>query len=388
MKGHNTTYLPTHSASHSAPSSSVSTAAQGQSPARNAFNLKLVLLFLVWYICGSAANIYCKLFLQVVPDSLFLTVCQYAVGVILVTILCTVLSGLGSIQEFILRTLSVSARRSFDWLWVVVVANAVGHWMTNASMGRVNVSLTHTVKAGEPFFAVFWAYVILQRTSSAGMVASLVPIAIGVAIACSSDISFTLIGFLFAMSSNVVFSLRNIAFKKASKTAHVVAFYGYMCLCGFLILAPVYVAMHILAPLFSSSNSFSSPLRDKSPSSSYAGRELVEQDDHREGAHPLLFSREVGINLALASVTHAAYNCVSFLILRELSPVGHAIGNAMRRIFIISSAIIFFGSPISINNLLGTLLACCGCFLYGLAAQRHQSVPELPTSTKDKSIAV
>ncbi|KAI7739559.1 hypothetical protein M8C21_014563 [Ambrosia artemisiifolia] len=55
---------------------------------------------------------------------------------------------------------------------------------------------------------------------------------------------------------------------------------------------------------------------------------------------------------------------ISYMILAMVSPVTHAVGNCVKRVVVIVSSVIFFQTPVSPINSLGTGLALAGVFLY------------------------
>jgi solute carrier family 35 protein E1 len=63
-----------------------------------------------------------------------------------------------------------------------------------------------------------------------------------------------------------------------------------------------------------------------------------------------LFARQ------LHSLTHT--------IRRQVTPVTHSIGNCVKRVVVIVSAVIFFQTPVSPINALGTAMALGGVFAY------------------------
>jgi solute carrier family 35 protein E1 len=66
-------------------------------------------------------------------------------------------------------------------------------------LGKVAVSFTHTIKAMEPFFSVVLSSLFLGDVPSMAVVATLVPIVGGVAMASVTEVSFNWAGFLAAM---------------------------------------------------------------------------------------------------------------------------------------------------------------------------------------------
>ena len=82
------------------------------------------------------------------------------------------------------------------------------HCLTNVSFAAVAVSFTHTVKTLEPVFTSIGSYLVAGTVYPLPVYLSLLPVIAGVAIASATELSFTWLGFLTAMSSNIAFSAR------------------------------------------------------------------------------------------------------------------------------------------------------------------------------------
>ena len=65
-----------------------------------------------------------------------------------------------------------------------------------------------------------------------------------------------------------------------------------------------------------------------------------------------------------AALCFHSYQQVSYMILARVSPVTHSIGNCVKRVVVIMTSIVFFATPVSKLNLLGTGLALGGVALY------------------------
>lgn len=66
----------------------------------------------------------------------------------------------------------------------------------------------------EPFFSVLLSYLFLGEAQSPLVIATLLPIVGGVAMASVSEVTFNWPGFLAAMGSNITFQSRNVLSKK------------------------------------------------------------------------------------------------------------------------------------------------------------------------------
>ncbi|KAI5391271.1 hypothetical protein KIW84_076207 [Lathyrus oleraceus] len=83
-------------------------------------------------------------------------------------------------------------------------------------LGKVSVSLTHTIKAMEPFFTVVLSSFLLGEVRTFWVISSLLLIVGGVALASMTKVSFNWIGFSTAMASNLTNQLRNVVSKKTN----------------------------------------------------------------------------------------------------------------------------------------------------------------------------
>jgi solute carrier family 35 protein E1 len=52
------------------------------------------------------------------------------------------------------------------------------------------------------------------------------------------------------------------------------------------------------------------------------------------------------------------------MILSKVSPVTHSVGNCVKRVVVIVSSVLFFRTPVSPINAVGTAIALGGVFLY------------------------
>jgi len=72
------------------------------------------------------------------------------------------------------------------------------------SLQYVAVSFTETVKSSGPLFTVLISWLVLRERNGLYVQLSLIPIMIGLMLCSAYEISFTMIGFLAALGTNVV----------------------------------------------------------------------------------------------------------------------------------------------------------------------------------------
>ena len=86
--------------------------------------------------------------------------------------------------------------------------------MQVVSLGAGAVSFTHIIKASEPVVSAALSAVLLGAVYSPITYLTLLPIVGGVALASLKELSFTWVGFIAAMGSNISSALRGILAKK------------------------------------------------------------------------------------------------------------------------------------------------------------------------------
>jgi solute carrier family 35 protein E1 len=230
---------------------------------------------------------------------------------------------------------------------------AAGHMLgtvfTNMSLSKVAVSFTHTIKASEPFFTVLLSAFFLGETPSLLVLGSLVPIVGGVALASLTELSFNWIGFWSAMASNLLYQSRNVLSKKLlggeEEALDDINLFSILTILSFLLSLPLM--------LFSEGVKFSPG-----------------------------YLRSTGLNLqelcvraALAGFCFHGYQKLSYLILARVSPVTHSVANCVKRVVVIVASVLFFRTPISPVNALGTVtLKKLADFLQNLTAAESFAV--------------
>jgi len=224
----------------------------------------------------------------------------------------------------------------------LALLHALGFLLTNMSLGSVSVAFTHTVKATEPFFSVALSPSILGVVPTWGVVGSLFPIVAGVALASATDVSFTWLGFLSAMGSNLALQSRNVLSKKvlnsnsARSELSNVNLFAVMSMFAFVMMAPVALAVE--------------------------GWKLSGSAVAASG----FAATELWKLLAMGGLCRCGDVLASYMILNRVSPVTHSVGNCVKRAVVISMSVIVFQTPMSVLNIAGTVLALLGVLMYSL----------------------
>ncbi|XP_064979065.1 phosphoenolpyruvate/phosphate translocator 1, chloroplastic-like [Musa acuminata AAA Group] len=285
-------------------------------------------LFGLWYLFNIYFNIYNKQVLKVFQFPLTITTVQFAVGTCLVLFMWT---------TNLYKRPKISASQLAAILPLAAV-HTMGNLFTNMSLGKVAVSFTHTIKAMEPFFSVLLSALFLGEMPTIWVLASLVPIVGGVALASLTEASFNWAGFWSAMASNVTFQSRNVLSKKVmvkkEESLDNINLFSMITIMSFFLLAP--------ATLFVEGIKFTPSYLQST------GLNL----------------KEIYMRSCLAALCFHAYQQVSYMILARVSPVTHSVGNCVKRVVVIVTSVLFFRTPVSPINSLGTGIALAGVFLY------------------------
>ncbi|CAO2819067.1 unnamed protein product [Amaranthus hypochondriacus] len=290
--------------------------------------LELGILFGLWYLFNIYFNIYNKQVLKVYSFPVTITLVQFAVGSVLVLFM----------WAFNLYKKPKVSAGQLAAIVPLAIVHTLGNLFTNMSLGKVAVSFTHTIKAMEPFFSVLLSAVFLGENPTPWVVLSLLPIVGGVALASVTEASFNWAGFWSAMASNVTNQSRNVLSKKVmvkkEESMDNITLFSIITLMSFVILAPVTVFME----------------------------GVTFTPTYLEAAG--LNVQQVYVRSLLAGLCFHAYQQVSYMILQKVSPVTHSVGNCVKRVVVITSSVLFFKTPVSPINALGTGIALAGVFLY------------------------
>ncbi|CAN4082433.1 unnamed protein product [Withania somnifera] len=303
--------------------------------------LQLSVMFGTWYLLNICYNIYNKQVLKVFPFPATVTAFQFGCGTLLILFM----------WGFRLHPIPKISKSQFKAIFLLAAIHTLGNLLTNISLRRVAVSFTHTIKAMEPFFTVLLSALFLAERPSPWIVSSLVPIVGGVALASMTEASFNWIGFVSAMASNLTNQSRNVFSKKfmvkEEEALDNINLFSIITIISFILLVPTAILMEgiKLTP-------------------SYL----------QHAASQGLNVRELCMRLFLAGFSLHTYQQVSYMILQMVSPVTHAVGNCVKRVVVIVSSVIFFQTPVSPINSLGTALALAGVFLYSRAKRLQRNL--------------
>jgi solute carrier family 35, member E1 len=291
------------------------------------------LIVLGWYLSAIVAVLSSKLIMLQFPFPFFLCLTQFLSASIATAALNSWNRSPPLLPHFRSHLLHIGVSYTFGFIF------------TNISFSLVNTSFAETIKSSEPVSSVILGYYLVSEVASPSTYLTLVPICLGVALACLSDYNFHLFGFLFALLSNFCFSYRAVIAKQLYHLALTISppsgspasldetqLFHAISLIGILIVGPLTLFIEsraILDNLFSES-----------------------------------FTSQTAFFVVsctlLNGLAYTMYNVLSFYALRRSDVITHAVLNVFRRVVIITASIFFFHVAVTPLNLIGIALAIFG----------------------------
>ncbi|RVW38020.1 Triose phosphate/phosphate translocator, chloroplastic [Vitis vinifera] len=161
-------------------------------------------------------------------------------------------------------------------------------------------------------------------------------IGIGVSMASLTELSFNWTGFISAMISNISFTYRSIYSKKAMTDMDSTNIYAYISIIALIVCIP--------------------------PALIVEGPQLMKHGFNDAIA-------KVGLTKFLSDLFwvgmfYHLYNQLATNTLERVAPLTHAVGNVLKRVFVIGFSILVFGNKISTQTGIGTCVAIAGVAMY------------------------
>lgn len=225
--------------------------------------------------------------------------------------------------------------------------HCLGQEASMISLGAGPVSFTHIVKALEPFFSAAVAVVCFGQRMRTPVYLTLLPVVGGVAYACLKERSFSWLAFWAAMVSNLAFALRAVLSKQAM-TGQLSPPNMFAAVTGYAFLFSIPLGLAIEGQGFGS---------------------LWTQAIGRYESRADLIQA-----ILISGLFHYLNNEVMYLALGQVHPVTLAVGNTMKRVFIMVASVMVFGNPISLQAGIGSAIGISGVLLYSLTKQHYEKI--------------
>eukprot|EP01039_Chlorochromonas_danica_P003997 gene3997-4372_t len=295
--------------------------------------LKIGSLFGIWYALNIGYNIYNKKVLNLVPQLTYtVAFLQLVIG----------LAYLFPVWLFRVRPAPVLTGEEIQKLLPIGVLHTLTHLGAVVSLGAGAVSFTHIVKAAEPAVSAALSAIFAKSFLPLPVYLSLIPVMGGVAIASATELSFTWLSFTAAMISNVASASRAIVGKGVlgkpiGKHMDAANTYGVMNILAALMCLPVALILE--------------------------GKSIVPTVQALVQAGK---GKTLLVQTLLSGLFYYLYNEVAFLALDNVAPVTHAIGNTIKRVVIIITSVLVFGTKMTGQGVIGSTVAILGVLLYSL----------------------
>ena len=235
------------------------------------------------------------------------------------------------------------------------------------SLGAGPVSFTHIVKALEPFFSALVSAIVFGSWMKPQVYATLIPVVGGVGYACLKERSFSWLAFNTAMGSNVAFALRAVVSKSGmnnyiGENMNSVNLFASVTIAAFLLSIPVALGLEKTSML---------GMWDKAVN----------------GAAAVTTSKELTKSVILSGLFHYLNNEVMYLALGNVHPVTLAVGNTMKRVFIMVASVLVFRNPVSLQAGIGSGVGISGVLLYSLTKQYYEKIEAQEAAAAAEALA-
>lgn len=306
-------------------------------------------------------NTSSKSILTAFPRPITLTVIQF----FLVSSWCFILAWLAKRNAGLREALPVLKngirRPSKDVIMATLPLTAFqigGHILNSDAMSRIPVSLVHTIKGLSPLMTVVAYRVFFNIRYSVPTYLSLIPLTLGVIMACSASFRGNLIGLTYASGSAILFVTQNIVSKTIFNEAARAEVDGvpmgrrkpdklnllcYSSLMAFLITCPIWFWFEGIS---------------------------IGSDWFADGAINLtempgsLNHSELTLEFLFNGTFHFGQSLVAFVLLGMVSPVTYSVASLIKRVVVIMFAIIWFGNRMTGLQGFGFGLTFVGLYLY------------------------
>ena len=319
---------------------------------------------MVWYFSSALTNTSSKSILNSFPRPITLTIVQFA----FVSLWCFFFAQLAQSSPSF-RAAVPALRHGIRPISREVIATTLplalfqlgGHILSSTATAQIPVSLVHTIKGLSPLFTVLAYRTIFNVHYTVNTYLSLIPLTLGVVLACSVEFSGNVAGILCALFAALIFVSQNIyskrLFNEAARAEADALPPGHehpkkldklnlLCYCStmaFLLTFPLWLwteGFPILADIYSSG---SVSLTNK-PQSLDHGRLMLE--------------------FVFNGVFHFGQNIIAFVLLSMVSPVTYSVASLIKRVFVIVIAILWFRQSTTSVQALGIGLTFLGLYLY------------------------
>ncbi|XP_049631760.1 solute carrier family 35 member E2B [Suncus etruscus] len=227
------------------------------------------------------------------------------------------------------------------------------------SLKNVAVSFAETVKSSAPIFTVIMSRMILGEYTGLFVNLSLIPVMGGLALCTATEISFNILGFSAALSTNIMDCLQNVFSKKLLSgdkyrfSAAELQFYTSAAAVAMLV--PAWVFFMDLPVIGKSGRSFN-------------------------------YSQDVVVLLLLDGALFHLQSVTAYALMGKISPVTFSVASTAKHALSIWLSILIFGNRVTSLSAIGTILVTAGVLLYNRAKQHQREAMQSLVTTTGRSL--
>ncbi|XP_039767979.1 solute carrier family 35 member E2A isoform X2 [Ornithorhynchus anatinus] len=208
------------------------------------------------------------------------------------------------------------------------------------SLKNVAVSFAETVKSSAPIFTVIMSRMILGEYTGLLVNLSLIPVMGGLALCTATELSFNVLGFSAALSTNIMDCAPELQF--------------YTSAAAVIMLIPAWIFFMDVPVIGKSGKSFS-------------------------------YSQDIILLLLIDGALFHLQSVTAYALMGKISPVTFSVASTVKHALSIWLSIIIFGNKITSLSAVGTVLVTIGVLLYNKAKQHQQEAIQKLLGTTSQS---
>uniref|UniRef100_A0A8C9X449 Solute carrier family 35 member E2B n=1 Tax=Sander lucioperca TaxID=283035 RepID=A0A8C9X449_SANLU len=224
------------------------------------------------------------------------------------------------------------------------------------SLKNVAVSFAETVKSSAPIFTVIMSRLILGEYTGLWVNLSLLPVMAGLGLCTATEISFNMLGFTAALSTNIMDCLQNVFSKKLlsgdTYKFSPLELQFYTSAAAVIMLIPAWVFLLDIPVIGMSGRSF-------------------------------IFSQDIVLLLLFDGVLFHLQSVTAYALMGRISPVTFSVASTVKHALLVWLSIIVFSNQITILSAIGTVLVFIGVFLYNKARQFQRATLQAMAHEQD-----
>ncbi|MEE6483883.1 hypothetical protein FKM82_013685 [Ascaphus truei] len=221
------------------------------------------------------------------------------------------------------------------------------------SLKNVAVSFAETVKSSAPIFTVIMSRLILGEYTGVMVNLSLLPVMAGLALCTATELSFNILGFSAALSTNIMDCLQNVFSKKLlSGDKYKLSppeLQFYTSAAAVIMLIPAWIFLMDMPLIGRSGKRFN-------------------------------YNWDIIVLLLIDGILFHLQSITAYALMGKISPVTFSVASTVKHALSIWLSIIIFGNKITSVSAIGTVFVIIGVLLYNQARQHQRETMRLLTT--------